>query len=72
MVSQVEPETMPILAIGSKRIENHHAPLLVERAPVAVNAVRNGDAGFALIEILVVIAVMAVILAVAVLTHPQS
>jgi prepilin-type N-terminal cleavage/methylation domain-containing protein len=71
MVSQAEPETMPILAIGSKRIESHRAPLLVERAPVAVNTVRHRDAGFTLIEMLVAIAVMAVILAVAVLTIPN-
>ena len=62
---------MPILAIGSKRIKTSCAPSLIKGAPVAVNAVRNGDAGFTLIEILVAIAVMAVILAVAVLAIPN-
>lgn len=71
MASQVEPETMLILAIGSKRIENHHAPLLIEKAPVAVNAVPNSDAGFTFIEMLVAITILAVILAVAVLAIPN-
>jgi type II secretion system protein H len=71
MVSQAEPETMPILATGSKRIKTTCAPFLIKRVPVAVNAVRKSDAGFTLIEILVAIAVMAVILAVAVLAIPN-
>lgn len=71
MVSQVEPETMPILVIGSKRIKTSCAPSLIKRAPVAVHTVRKSDAGFTLIEMLVAIAVMAVILAVAVLAIPN-
>lgn len=62
---------MPILAIGSKRIKTSCAPSLIKGAPVAVNTVRKSDAGFTLIEILVAIAVMAVILAVAVLAIPN-
>lgn len=71
MVSQAEPETMPILAIGSKRIKTSCATSLIKGAPVAVNSVRKSDDGFTLIEILVAIAVMAVILAVAVLAIPN-
>ncbi len=62
---------MPILAIGSKRIKTSYAPLLIIRAPVTVNAIHKSDAGFTLIEMLVAIAVMAVILAVAVLAIPN-
>jgi type II secretion system protein H len=62
---------MPTLAIGSKRIKTSYAPLLIKRGAVAVNAVRKSDAGFTLIEMLVAIAVMAVILAVAVLAIPN-
>ncbi|MBT8515406.1 prepilin-type N-terminal cleavage/methylation domain-containing protein [Polynucleobacter paneuropaeus] len=62
---------MQILAIGSKRIKTSCTPLLIKRVPVAVNAVRKSDAGFTLIEMLVAIAVMAVILAVAVLAIPN-
>ena len=71
MVSQAEPETMPILAIGSKRIKTSCAPFLIKRVPVAVNPVHKSDAGFTLIEMLVAIAIMAVILAVAVLAIPN-
>jgi prepilin-type N-terminal cleavage/methylation domain-containing protein len=71
MVSLAEPETMPILAIGSKRIKTSCAPFLIKRVPVAENAIRKSDAGFTLIEMLVAIAVMAVILAVAVLSIPN-
>ena len=71
MVSQVELETMPILAIGSKRIEKFCLPSIIRRGPVAVNGFQNSEAGFTLIELLVAIAVMAVILAVAVLAIPN-
>ena len=62
---------MPILAIGSKRIKTSCAPFLIKRVPVAVNPVHKSDAGFTLIEMLVAIAIMAVILAVAVLAIPN-
>ena len=58
MVSLAEPETMPILAIGSK-------------SSVVSDLRRAGDAGFTLIELMVAIAIMAVILGVAVLAIPN-
>lgn len=59
---------MPILAIGSKRIANFDRPSLSRRAVVSIS---NSEAGFTLVELLVAIAVMAIILAVAVLTIPN-
>ena len=59
---------MPILAIGSKRIENFDRPSSFRRSVVSLS---NSEAGFTLVELLVAIAVMAVILAVAVLTIPN-
>lgn len=59
---------MPILAIGSKRIENFDRPSSFRRAVVSLS---NSEAGFTLVELLVAIAVMAVILAVAVLAIPN-
>ena len=59
---------MPILAIGSKRIENFDRPSSSRRSVVSIG---NSEAGFTLVEILVAIAVMAIILAVAVLAIPN-
>ena len=59
---------MPILAIGSKRIESFDRPSSSRRALVSIG---NSEAGFTLVEILVAIVVMAIILAVAVLAIPN-
>ena len=59
---------MPILAIGSKRIESFDRPSLSRRTLVSIS---NSEAGFTLVELLLAIAVMAVILAVAVLAIPN-
>ena len=58
---------MPILAIGSKHIESFDRPL----SSGTIVPISNSEAGFTLVELLVAIAVMAVILAVAVLAIPN-
>ncbi|MBU3629013.1 prepilin-type N-terminal cleavage/methylation domain-containing protein [Polynucleobacter sp. AP-Reno-20A-A9] len=76
MVSQAEPETMPILAIGSKSlVASKLIRLNVEAKSMLVSSTskmrRAVDAGFTLIELLVAIAIMAVMLGVAILAIPN-
>ena len=61
MVSQVEPGTMPILAIGSKSSVGSGR----------IDLKKAADAGFTLIELLVAIAIMAIVLGLAVLAIPN-
>ena len=72
MVSQAEPETMPILAIGSKSSYASHLIGLKDGLRSSSFSLRSAaDAGFTLIELLVAIAIMAVMLGVAVLAIPN-
>lgn len=91
MVSQAEPETMPILAIGNKTSKVAETTILkgvgksLEMSSVvsskddalksslhpSIHLRRAADAGFTLIEIMVAIAIMAIVLGVAVLAIPN-
>lgn len=76
MVSLAEPETMPILVIGSKSCKvSRLIGLSCELKRKLNNSTHSlravADAGFTVIELLVAIAVMAVILGVAVLAIPN-
>ena len=72
MVSRAEPETMPILAIGSKSSYASHLIRLKDGLRSSSFSLRSvADAGFTLIELLVAIAIMAVMLGVAVLAIPN-
>lgn len=72
MVSQAEPETMPILAIGSKPVVISERIRLKDALMRSSSQIRRAaDAGFTLIEIMVAIAIMAIVLGVAVLAIPN-
>ena len=72
MVSRAEPETMPILAIGSKSSYASHLIRLKDGLRSSSFSLRSvADAGFTLIELLVAIAIMAVMLGVAILAIPN-
>ena len=61
MVSLAEPEQMRILAIGNSR----------ENIPTASSLTKSSEAGFTLIELMVAIAILAIVLTVAVLNIPN-
>ena len=72
MVSQAEPETMPILAIGSKSFKIAKTTRLKGKfKDSSLDFQRVTDAGFTLIEMMVVIAIMAIVLGMAVLAIPN-
>jgi prepilin-type N-terminal cleavage/methylation domain-containing protein len=72
MVSQAEPETMPILATGSKSVVVSERIRLKDALMRSSFNIRKAtDAGFTLIEMMVVIVIMAIVLGMAVLAIPN-
>ena len=73
MVSPAEPETMRILAIGSKFSVGGvlASASRAQRARRSVHAKTGAQAGFTLIEMLIALAIFAIVMAVAVLTIPN-
>jgi type II secretion system protein H len=72
MVSQAEPETMPILATGSKSVVVSERIRLKDALMRSSFNIRKAtDAGFTLIEMMVVVAIMAIVLGMAVLAIPN-